>query len=101
MAIRKTRIELDEPRRLRFRRGAGNRDSALTIAALVDERGGSLKEIALVHTALGDVDTAFEYLERALARDPGELANLDIDPSADPLRADPRYRDILGQAGVE
>ena len=80
---------------------AGNRDSALAIAAEVDERGGSLKEIALVHAALGDVDRAFEYLERALATRPGELTNLDIDPSADPLRDDPRYRDILRRAGLE
>lgn len=80
---------------------AGNRDSALAIARDIEERGGSLKEIALVHGALGDVDTAFEYLERALAERPGELAQLDIDPSADPLRDDPRYRDILRRAGLE
>jgi TolB-like protein/Flp pilus assembly protein TadD len=80
---------------------AGNRDSALAIAAAVDERGGSLKEIALVHAALGDIDRAFEYLERALATQPGNLTNLDIDPSADPLRDDPRYRDILRRAGLE
>jgi TolB-like protein len=80
---------------------AGHRDSALAIAADVDERGGSLREIALVHAALGDVDRAFEYLERALATRPGELTNLDIDPSADPLRDDPRYRDILRRAGLE
>ena len=80
---------------------AGNRDSALAIATDVEERGGSLKEIALVHAALGDVDRAFEYLERALITNPGDLTALDIDPSADPLRDDPRYRDILRRAGVE
>jgi TolB-like protein len=80
---------------------AGNRDSALAIAAEVEEGGGSLKEIALVHAALGDIDTAFDYLERALVTNPGDLTALDIDPSADPLRDDPRYRDILRRAGVE
>lgn len=80
---------------------AGNRDSALAIAADVEARGGSLKEIALVHAALGDTDRAFEYLERARERNPGEIGGLDIDPSADPLRDDPRYRDLLRRAGVE
>lgn len=80
---------------------AGNRDSALVILDEVATRGGSPKEIALVHGALGDLDRAFEYLEIALERGPGELATLDIDPSADPLRDDPRYRDILRRAGLE
>jgi tetratricopeptide (TPR) repeat protein len=79
----------------------GTRDSALAIADEVDARGGSSKEIALVHAALGDIDRAFEYLGVSLERSGGDLATLDIDPSADPLRDDPRYRDILRRAGLE
>ncbi|MEJ2340352.1 MAG: hypothetical protein P8Y15_15880, partial [Gemmatimonadales bacterium] len=50
---------------------------------------------------LGEVDRAFEYLERALATSPGELTLIRVDPSADPLRADPRFDALLEKAGVK
>jgi TolB-like protein/tetratricopeptide (TPR) repeat protein len=52
-----------------------------------------------VHAQLGDADQAIESLQRALGhRDPG-LAQLLVDPFLDPLRDDPRFREILAQAG--
>ncbi|MGH7541493.1 MAG: tetratricopeptide repeat protein, partial [Gemmatimonadota bacterium] len=52
---------------------AGNRDRALELVAETEKRGGSLKEIALVYGALGEIDRAFEYLDRAHELDPAEL----------------------------
>ena len=80
---------------------AGHRTQAIEIAADVERRGGSLKEIALVYAHLGEVDRAFDYLERAYAREPIELANLEADPAADPLRADPRFDALLRKAGLK
>jgi TolB-like protein/Flp pilus assembly protein TadD len=51
-------------------------------------------DIALVHAALGDVDEAFQWLDRALAEPSALLGNLRVDRVLDPLRGDPRYREI-------
>ena len=57
-------------------------------------------EIALVYAGLGEKDKAFEWLEKAyLARDKG-LTFLKADPCLDPLRSDPRFRDLLGRVGL-
>ncbi len=80
---------------------AGNRESAIDLAGQVEERGGSLKEVALVYGALGEMNRAFEYLERAYESDPSDMSNLNVDPSADPLRADPRFLELLQRLGLE
>jgi TolB-like protein len=48
---------------------------------------------ALAH--LGDRDGAMAALERAYASPPQWLANINVDPSFDVLRADPRFHDLL------
>ena len=80
---------------------AGNRDRALELVAETEERGGSLKEIALVYGELGEIDRAFEYLDRAYAQDPAELNLIASDPSADPLRDDPRFETLLEKLGLK
>jgi serine/threonine-protein kinase len=52
-------------------------------------------EIALIFTHLGDHDRAFEWLEKALEERPFQLLFLKCDPAFDPLRADPRFQDLL------
>ncbi|MCZ6917823.1 MAG: protein kinase [Gemmatimonadetes bacterium] len=49
---------------------------------------------AAIHTALGEADAAFEWLERALAAREG-VAMLKVWPGYDPLRADPRFAELL------
>ena len=48
----------------------------------VEARGQMLKELAIVHGELGELDRAFEYLERAYEEDPGSLTYINSDPTA-------------------
>jgi hypothetical protein len=56
--------------------------------------------LAMGHAALGNLDRAFESLERAYQARSAGLIYLHLDPGYEPLRADPRYADILGRIGV-
>jgi TolB-like protein/Tfp pilus assembly protein PilF len=82
----------------------GNRDDALRIveelksAAEADE--DALIRIAQVFVALGDKDGAFEWLEKAYQRRALWLRNLKFDLFYDPLRADPRFKDLLRRVGL-
>jgi len=52
-------------------------------------------EIAAIYIALGEKDKAFEELEKAyISRDWG-IARLSVDPFVDPLRDDPRFKDLV------
>jgi serine/threonine protein kinase/TolB-like protein/Flp pilus assembly protein TadD len=53
----------------------------------------------LVHTALGEKDPAFEWLERAYQERSTVLAYLRLDPRLAPLRSDPRYGSLLARLG--
>jgi hypothetical protein len=57
--------------------------------------------LAMGHAALGNMDAAFESLERAYQARSAGLIYLHVDPGYDPLRADPRYADILARIGVK
>jgi TolB-like protein/DNA-binding winged helix-turn-helix (wHTH) protein/tetratricopeptide (TPR) repeat protein len=50
---------------------------------------------ALVLAGLGDRDSAFEWLEKALAVRDVHLVFLPVDPKWDAFRSDPRFQDIL------
>jgi TolB-like protein/Flp pilus assembly protein TadD len=80
---------------------AGDREQALEIADQVEELGGSLKEVALIYGALGEVNLAFEYLERAYESDPSDLDLLSLEPAADPLRDDPRFDELVARLGLK
>ena len=55
---------------------------------------------SLVYTRLGRVDEAFAYLERAFELKSRRVLWLKVDPRWDPLRADPRFRTLLGRLGL-
>ncbi len=80
---------------------AGQRDEALKALEQVEEQGPMLKEIAIVYGELGDLDRAFEYLDRAYAEDPGNLTYLLADPTADSLRDDPRFAELMRKLELE
>jgi TolB-like protein/Tfp pilus assembly protein PilF len=78
---------------------AGERDSALAALEGVPEEGSNLKEIAIVYGALGDLDTAFEYVDRLVDEAPQVMRQFAPDPTADPLKSDLRYQRALARAG--
>jgi len=80
---------------------AGQRDSALAVLADIPQEAALLKEFAIVYGELGDLDKAFELLDRAAEEAPGSIGALQSDHSADPLKADPRYRKLLAKVGLE
>jgi tetratricopeptide (TPR) repeat protein len=51
--------------------------------------------MAVVHAALGEKDEAFRWLDRAFAERDCHVAYMVVDPEADPLRSDPRFRRLL------
>ena len=56
--------------------------------------------VAMAATLLGDRDQAFQYLDKAYANGDGELL-IDIRyPAFDPLRSDPRYKDLMRRLGL-
>jgi TolB-like protein len=78
---------------------AGRRTDALEMLANLDQaaRAGYVppSSVAFVHLGLGNVDVAFEWLDRAIdERDP-IIMPIKTFPFLDPLRADPRFTALL------
>lgn len=57
-------------------------------------------DLAEVSAALGEKDHAFSLLYEAVKERAGELAFLRVSPSWDPLREDPRFRDLVRTVGL-
>ena len=55
----------------------------------------------MVYGELGELDRAFDYLDRAYAEHPANLLNLSRDPAADPLRQDPRFDELMKKLGLQ
>jgi TolB-like protein/Tfp pilus assembly protein PilF len=55
-------------------------------------------DIAAIYAALGDRDTAFQWLDRAYDR--RIVWFLKVHPAMDPLRGDPRYAELLKRTGL-
>jgi tetratricopeptide (TPR) repeat protein len=51
--------------------------------------------MANLHLALGDMDEAMVWLERAYDERDVSLVRAKVNPRLDPLRADPRFQDLL------
>jgi serine/threonine protein kinase len=61
------------------------------------ERGNTVLGTLVLHAETGDLDKAFDLLQRALdVRDPG-LVHLAVAPQWDSLRADPRFNECLAR----
>jgi TolB-like protein/DNA-binding winged helix-turn-helix (wHTH) protein/Tfp pilus assembly protein PilF len=81
---------------------SGQREDAVRILNNLKDRGhgafSNAPEIALVYVGLGDKDQAMAWLEKAYAErfNPGVL----LRPCFDPLRSDPRFRDLLRRIGI-
>jgi eukaryotic-like serine/threonine-protein kinase len=57
-------------------------------------------EIALIYVGLGEVDRAFEWLDKAYQDRSDLLIYLKVDPRLDPIRSDHRFSDLVGRVGV-
>ena len=55
--------------------------------------------LAIVPMLLGDLDEAFDQIEKALADKANALVYLNVEPFFDPLRADPRYATLIKKMG--
>jgi TolB-like protein/Flp pilus assembly protein TadD len=73
----------------------GDRREALKVARELERlRGGKglfAYEIGLIHAALGDVESAFTWLARAVQERSGWIAYLPVDPRLEALNADARF----------
>jgi len=82
----------------------GKRTEARAILKMLQERSRQSYVPAyyfvLVHTALGEKDLAFEWLERAYQERSSVLAYLRLDPRLAPLRSDPRFASLAARLGV-
>src|SRR5262245_29423349 len=56
--------------------------------------------VSWVYTGLGDKDRAFAWLEKAYQERSNFMAYLKVIPTADPLRSDPRFDDLLRRMGL-
>jgi DNA-binding winged helix-turn-helix (wHTH) protein/Tfp pilus assembly protein PilF len=55
---------------------------------------------AALYAALGEKESAFEFLERAFVERDPMLVSVNVDPAFDGLRADPRFVDLLRRLGL-
>jgi TolB-like protein/DNA-binding winged helix-turn-helix (wHTH) protein/Flp pilus assembly protein TadD len=81
---------------------SGKRSEAEKLLSELEQRAGSGyshgSEIAVIYAALGDTGQAMKWLERGYEErfNPGVL----LRPGLDPLRSDPRFRDLLRRVGL-
>jgi tetratricopeptide (TPR) repeat protein len=57
--------------------------------------------LAMGYGALGDLDKAFACLKEALDAHSAGLIYLHLDPGYEPLRADPRFAEVVAKVGVK
>ena len=60
----------------------------------------SWTDIAIIHAGLGQNDQAFASLEKAYAHREWRLVRMKVEPMLDPVRADPRFGDLLRRLGL-
>ena len=82
----------------------GNREAMRCVLKHVSDepgRGRAALYLAVIHADAGDLDAAFEHLDRAIdARDPG-LVHLAVAPQWDSLRGDPRFNQRLARMRLQ
>lgn len=85
---------------------AGRRDDAVKALDQLKEQWkrtnipSNLYYIGLIHTGLGEKDRGLEWLQKAYEERYPWLVHLKVEPRLDPLRSDPRFRDLLRRVGL-
>jgi hypothetical protein len=57
-------------------------------------------ELATLHIALGNHDDALDWMDRAFEERRGWMAYLDVHPIVDPVRAHPRFGELITKLGL-
>jgi len=80
---------------------SGKHFEALELLAEVNDAGTvSPYSVAGVYAALGEVDSAFEWLNKAYDQHDLQLVSLKVDPSLDGLRTDVRFETLMTRVGI-
>ena len=83
---------------------AGERAAAQRVLAemtrLAPDRFAFALPIARIHSALGDKDRAFEWLQKACDERDSYAIWVKVDPTLDNLRSDPRFAQVLREMGL-
>ena len=83
---------------------SGNREAADAILTKLKKRRETQYvpafNIALIYIALGEVDLAFEWLDKAYDERSSWLVSLKIEPLLDSLRSDPRFAALVSRIGL-
>ena len=77
--------------------------AAATLNRLIALSGGRFDPtllVAMIYTALGEIDTAFEWVDRAIERRTSPIYLLRLNAMFDGLKGDPRYRSCLLRIGL-
>jgi tetratricopeptide (TPR) repeat protein len=84
---------------------AGHEQEARRILSELDQlalaQHVSAYHVAVIHAALGDMNNAFLWLERAYAERAPWIGYMRVDPRLDPLRSDARFESLLKQARLD
>ncbi|HSN59823.1 MAG TPA: adenylate/guanylate cyclase domain-containing protein, partial [Ferruginibacter sp.] len=84
--------------------GSGNKKEAEKIIEEIDINkfvgGNDFRSMALVYTALGNNDKAFEWLEKSYQMHEESLCSLKVDPKLEQLHSDSRFNDMLKKVGL-
>ncbi len=73
----------------------GARKVLAQMQTLAQHRNVPAIYFAGIYTGLGDKDSAFQWLDKAVNEHNDRLIYLKVDPIADPLRSDPRFKNLM------
>src|SRR6267154_1381043 len=76
---------------------AGARKTLADLKQLAQKRYVSAIYFACIYTGLGDNKMAMDWLDKAFRERNDRLVYLNVDPMADPLRSEPRFRDLMAR----
>ncbi len=83
---------------------AGRRTEALRVLESLKQPTNRQEDVpvdvAVVYAALGEMDRAFEWLEKAYDQRAYALVWIKVSPLLDPLRSDPRFKDLMRRVGL-
>jgi TolB-like protein/tetratricopeptide (TPR) repeat protein len=78
----------------------GARKALAELRRLAQSHYVSSLYFAAIYVGLGEKSTALDLLDKAYAERSDRLIYLGVEPAADPLRSEPRFRDLLRRMGL-